>query len=355
MKSREKARSEASPRKLPSKYASPENGQFTTGSAPWLASCGRSSCKRKSIGRRNTLRRAIRLFRQTRCNPSTAPSTAGKGGNPTAYLQLVQNLLSQEAREAGPGSPQGHEAPRHTQMAQAEGRPLRFAKEPVANLQSWARSLVSAAKMLSVYRSGYNNNNHNNNSNNNNDNNNNNSNNSNTNNNDNNNNNDYTGNADEREAPTSKHKNDDDDDDDRTTQQPTSQHLHGATKTTTNEQQQDSNTTTATVRRKQPTPQPLPVQRRRRTNGSFTATRRRRRRLAEENSHNNTTSCSKVWGLSWSIFQKRLVSGKAAQWPSRMFGLLHLVGPSATGGSYVRKKTGVFRVIQMYQVPPPPH
>ena len=46
-------------------------------------------------------------------------------------------------------------------MAQAEGRPLRFAKEPVANLQSCARRPVSTAKMHSVNRSGYDDNNNN--------------------------------------------------------------------------------------------------------------------------------------------------------------------------------------------------
>ena len=42
-------------------------------------------------------RLAIRWFRKTRRNPSTAPSTARKGGNPIAHPQLVQNLLTRQA------------------------------------------------------------------------------------------------------------------------------------------------------------------------------------------------------------------------------------------------------------------
>ena len=62
-KSRRQARNEASSRQLPVRHPSSEDGQLTTGTAPWFASCCRSSCKQKSFGGRKTLRHSRRAIR----------------------------------------------------------------------------------------------------------------------------------------------------------------------------------------------------------------------------------------------------------------------------------------------------
>ena len=113
-----KARNEASSRKRPSTPLQKTPNRRFDPLLDLLRAAG-PFCKQKSIGGRKTLRhsrRAIRLFRKTRCNPSTAPFTARKGGNPSA---------SRTCCRKSPGnwdaaSPQRHEAPAHTQMSQAE-------------------------------------------------------------------------------------------------------------------------------------------------------------------------------------------------------------------------------------------
>ena len=109
----------------------------------------------KRLGRKALRHTRHPLFRKTRCNPGTAPSTAPEGGKPTAYPQLVQNLVLQQARELGPGNPQGYEAPRHIQT-------LKQKDVLYASQRSLLQSFRVAAKMPSVDRSGYHNYNRNN-------------------------------------------------------------------------------------------------------------------------------------------------------------------------------------------------